>query len=234
MEPYSFHFLLTGPRGNNAFSYKERGPEPTLYVPALKEASLKELSLGEEIVFADHDEHGVLQNCRGLKFFIKTEWQDTPLIVMDNHNHAFYFWYEAYQKWQKPATLIHVDQHKDMRIPGKLFQGKTLEEAYQYTQYELNVGNYIVPAKEAGVISEIHFVTSEAALEEEFEIPKGPLILNVDLDFFAPELSYIPFEKAKKRILDWAKKATFITVATSAFFIEQKKALEVLNDLFEV
>ena len=235
MQSYQNPYLLRGPHGNNAFALEQRGEDANLYVPGLREGNLEDLQIGEEIVFSDLDENGVLQACVGLKEFLRTTWEGLSLIVMDNHNHAFYFWWEAAFKgsFQSPATLIHVDQHRDMRVPSELFHGNTLEEAYEYTQKGLNVGNYIVPAREAGVVSDILQVTSQAALEElPAQIDARPLILNLDLDFFAPELSYISFELARDKIRAWAQQASLITVATSPFFIDQKRALEYLRRIF--
>ena len=66
--------------------------------------------------------------------------------------------------------------------------------------------------------------------------PKGDrgnnIILNLDLDFFEPELDFIDYDLKKKVILDMAEKADFITVATSPFFINQELAIKVFKDLF--
>jgi hypothetical protein len=70
-----------------------------------------------------------------------------------------------------------------------------------------------------------------------FVVPKSPqtrndLILNLDLDFFAPDLDDVPFELKKRVILEFARRAKYITVATSPCFIDQKKALEALGKIF--
>lgn len=59
------------------------------------------------------------------------------------------------------------------------------------------------------------------------------MILNLDLDFFAPELDYIPFEDKKRIVLHFARQSDLITVATSPFFIDQKRAIEMLGRVFE-
>jgi hypothetical protein len=58
------------------------------------------------------------------------------------------------------------------------------------------------------------------------------IILNLDLDFFQPDLDFIDYELKKKVVLDIVKKADVITVSTSPFFIDQKLALKVFKDLF--
>ncbi len=231
---YEEAFFLTKKRGNNAFSYELRGARPRLFVPSLEEGSLEDVRLGAHVVFEGVDENGILQSCKGLGHFVRTAWQGVPMLIFDNHNHAFYFWFEAWKNGliQKGATLIHVDQHKDMRMPEGPFAGESLEDAFRYTNEVLNVGNYIVPAKEFGLVEKIQFVTSEEALKDRSFMVRGNKILNIDLDFFAPELAYIDFEEARKFILDHARGARLITVATSPFFIEQTRAIKFLNELF--
>lgn len=231
---YDQAFKLTGKRGNNAFSYEDRGPEPSLYVPSVIDGTLEDVQEGEEVVFSDHDDEGVLQNCKGLKHFVKTQFNGTPVVIVDNHNHVFYFWYEALAQGvlQRGASLVHIDAHKDARVPEMLFEGGDLEAVFRYTNEVLNVGNYIIPAQKEGLVGDIQFVTGEAALEDRSFTDKGNKILNVDLDFFAPDLDYISFEKTKAFILEQAKMASLITVCTSPFFIEQKLAIQRLHNIF--
>lgn len=59
------------------------------------------------------------------------------------------------------------------------------------------------------------------------------VILNLDLDFFSPELDYIPFKDKKNIILHFARQASLITVATSPFFINQVLSIEMLGKVFE-
>jgi hypothetical protein len=58
------------------------------------------------------------------------------------------------------------------------------------------------------------------------------LILNLDLDIFAPELDDIDFELKQSVILGYAARASYITVATSPFFIDQERAIQYLQKLF--
>jgi len=234
MKNYQRAFYLEGERGNNAFAFAERGAEPRLLVPAVVDGVLDDVKVGTEPVFVDRDEFDVLQTCPGLAAFVRTEWEGIPLVVVDNHNHVFYFWMEAFlaRRLGDGAFLVHVDQHKDMRVPPNPYRGKSLEDAFDYVNEVLNVGNYIVPAMEAGVVREVQLVTSEMALDEGGFFGKQPKILNVDLDMFAPELSYIDFQKARRFILKHAREAALITVATSPFFIDQVRAIQMLHALF--
>ncbi|MEK7146077.1 MAG: UPF0489 family protein [Patescibacteria group bacterium] len=230
---YDSAFYLEGRRGNNAFSYDKRGDNPKLFVSAVKEGTLNDLSLEGEVVFEDEDEHGVLQSCKGLEFFLKTKLAGVPAVIVDNHNHVFYFWYEALQQGiLKPgATLIHVDQHKDMRVPESPLPSRDLEAVFKYANEVLNVGNYIVPAHDDGLLSKIVLITGESDFEKQEGKEDDNKILNIDLDFFAPEMDYVSFEKAKHFIHEHVKNATLITIATSPFFIGQELAIQRLKDL---
>lgn len=230
---YSLPFTIEGPIGNNALSYERRGTAPTLWVPSLLNGTLDDVTPGTHVVFEDFDEHGRLQSCAGLSHLVRTEWAGVPTIIVDNHNHAFYFWCEAVEQGRldRGATLVHVDQHRDTRIPERLYDGTTLEDAFDYTNFHLNVGNYIVPAQATGLIGETQFVTSGDALDDISFAPRANTILNIDLDFFAPEMSYIDFDRTKRFIDAHVFTASLITIATSPFFIEQERAIAVLTQL---
>jgi hypothetical protein len=223
---YQSPFQLSQRSGNNIFAFELRNPA-VLTVPACREGSLEDVRPGQEVVFADHDENGELQLCKGLEFFVKTEFEGVPMVVFDNHNHCFYFWAEAMERgvFEAGLTLIHVDQHRDSREPDQPYTGSSLAEAFDYTNQVLNVGNYIDPALKAGWFSDVVTIMGEADLDKRVE---GDFVLNIDLDFFAPELDYIPFKKARQFLRDHARRAKFITMATSPFFIDQERAIQKL------
>lgn len=233
---YSDGFWIEGAVGNNALSFEKRGLAPKLWVPSLIEGSVDDVKPGTGIVFEDFDEFDVLQSCAGLQNLVKTELEGVPAVIVDNHNHVFYFWFEALQKGllKKGATLIHIDQHRDMRRPENLYEGQDLEAVFDYTNFHLNVGDYIVPAQEWGLVGETQFVTSEEALKDLSFSGRANKILNIDLDFFAPELSYIDFALARRFLAEHLPTTSLITVATSPFFIEQERAIRVLKELFSL
>lgn len=230
---YGQPFRIEGPVGNNALSYERRGTAPALWVPSLLNGTFDDVRPGREIAFEDFDEHGTLHSCPGLSHLVRTEWGGIPTVIVDNHNHAFYFWHEALDqgRLERGATLIHVDQHRDTRIPERLYTGKALEDAFDYTNFHLNVGNYIVPAQKAGLVGATQYVTSEEALRDLSLASHRNKILNIDLDFFAPEMSYIDFELARQFIAAHRPGTALITVATSPFFIEQERAIAALKKL---
>lgn len=265
---YQKSFLITKPVSNNAFNFEKR-PNPKIYVPAIKKGTIQDVKLGEEIVFEDFDDWGKLNSCKGLKDFIKTSGtstsaqnipttERTPIYIFDNHNHAFYFWLEGEKDGflQDGATLIHVDQHKDNRIPESFLtkeDSNNLEKVFTYTNTILNVGNFIPAAEHIGLIKEIIFINSETSLLELAEkIKSGSLnnnpsfpqnsafqnhapnmILDIDLDYFAPEFDYIDNKLKVEVLRELVPQASLITVATSPFFIDQALAIKYLHQIFD-
>jgi hypothetical protein len=218
-------FWIKEEKGNNAFSYEKRGRNPRLFVAPVISGDFSDLQIGREVVFEDFED-GKLKSCVGLRNFVEMEVLGTPAVIFDNHNHAFYFWKE---KGFEGATLVHVDQHKDTREPSEWYKGATLEEVFKYTNEILNVGNYVLPAVKCGLVGEVISITGNIGLDQ--EVRQGNVILNLDLDFFVSEME-IDFEKAREFLRKQAKMADFITIATSPFFIDQERALEVLRLIF--
>ena len=232
--PYAEPFELTARCGNNALAWDRRGPAPRLWVPAIIDGTFEDVQPGHHVVFEDVDEHDVLRSCTGLAHFVRTTWRGVPTVVVDNHNHAFYFWCEAWAAGRiaAGATLVHVDQHKDMRLPdhppaGPPTDAGFVDAAFRYTNDVVNVGNYVVPAREMGLLGDLRFVTSGTALYD--TPPPAPnTILNIDLDYFAPEMAYIPFDEARAFIHAHLETASLVTIATSPFFIDQPLAIDTL------
>lgn len=236
---YKNPFYLTEPVGNNAFSYEKR-TNKGLYIPSVIDGIFSDIRRGMEVVFEDFDEKNVLRSCTGLRNFVRMEWNGIPMIVFDNHNHALYFWYEARERGiiGMKNTLVHIDEHSDLWENGNdLPSGKpTLEEVSDFTHYSCNVGNYIQPALREGIAEKMLCIEDTIGMGKYASYQRGEnesLILNLDLDFFAPELDYIPFEDKKRIILHFARQAKFITVATSPFFIDQERAIGMLGKVFD-
>lgn len=236
---YKNSFYITKPVWNNALSFEKR-QNKKLYVPSLIEISdFSEIKLWDEVVFEDFDFDWKLVSAKWLKNFYNISWQNKDIYLFDNHNHAFYFWYLARNKgviWDN-NTLYHIDEHADTRTPEKFIskeEAKDISKVFNYTNFELNVWNYIIPAQKEWIIWDVIQIRSENDLLN-FDEKKlwENIILNFDLDFFEPNLDYIDYELKKKVILEIASKAKIITVATSPFFIDQKLALKVFRDLFE-
>jgi len=204
------------------------------------EGTFDDIHLGEEIVFEDTDETWKLRSCTGLRDFVRIDWNGIPMVIFDNHHHALYFWYEARSRGLlgQDNTLIHIDQHSDLwdnenNIPKNW---ENLKEMERFVHEQCTVANYIQPAIRQGLVEKVIRIEWENDIEkyENYEPNLDEsLILNLDLDFFAPELDYIDFNKKKRIILHFAKKAKLIIVATSPFFIDQDRAIEYLRKVFE-
>ena len=279
---YSKPFYITDEIGNNAFSFDKR-ENKQLYVPSLKKIqSLDEIALispfvkgvpegggihaDSKVAFEDFNiyDESKLDTCYWLENFYEIERpHPNPLLagegktqtiyLFDNHNHAYFFWYLARDKWyiKDGAKLYHIDEHSDMRdIEGWLLKpdSQDLEKVFQATNFsDINVGNYILPAQREGIIWEIVQIRNEDNLLEYLkDHPPTPsltrrgrttqesgVVLNLDLDFFQPDLDFIDYDLKKQVTLDAARRADVITVATSPFFIDQKLALDVFKDLFD-
>jgi len=239
---YNKSFSISENAGNNSFSFGKR-KNPELWVAGIVDGQVNSVRTGDKIVFEDFDSTSNLKSCVGLEHFIRTEHPKTkkPVIIVDNHNHVFYFWHEARSKGliKNGATLIHIDQHKDTRKPDIFLTKKDsedLQKVFEYTNFVLNVGNYLPPAIEDGLISEVISVTSELELKntESLTFNLKSLILNIDLDFWSPEMDYINAELKNNVTRELMEKADLITIATSPFFIDQKLAIKVLKELFMV
>lgn len=263
---YSKISLLKEKISNNAFDYEERqklNPLPFLVIPSLINLTLEnpninqeqtslntifpKLKTGNEIVFEALDDNGNLKSCQGLEHFLKIQLNPNQNIyIFDNHNHAFYFWHleKLLGNLAGAATLIHIDQHKDTRIPIEFLspeESTDLKKVYEYTNTILNVGNFIPPAIKTGLIKEIIFIDSEASLKN-FNLEnviknsshskQNNLILDIDIDFFAPDLDYIGNQLKLETIKKILPFASTITIATSPFFIEQELAIEWIKKIF--
>jgi len=241
---YDNSFQIIKNVSNNSFSFNRRR-ESSLHIPSVIEGGLDDVKIGNEIVFEDFDEDNELKSCKGLRNFIRTTHPKTgvPIAIVDNHNHVFYFWYEARKKGliKDGATLVHIDQHKDTRTPEQMIskeEAQDLQKVFEYTNTALNVGNYIYPAMEEGLIGELISITSESETESakalsRFQSSDKSIIVNIDLDFWAPEMDYIDHGLKIEMTKKWMKKADLITIATSPFFINQELAIQVLKELLE-
>ncbi|MBN2087047.1 UPF0489 family protein [Candidatus Peregrinibacteria bacterium] len=243
---YKSEFQITDNISNNSFSFSKR-KTPTITVPKIIDGEIDDVKIGDKIVFEDFDEHGDLKSCVGLKNFIRTTHPITkkPIIIVDNHNHVFYFWYEARKNKQVKdgGLLVHIDQHKDVRKPDSYLlkpESEDLKKVFEFTNTILNVGNYIPSAMDEGLIGDLISITSETEIanHKSQTLPTGrqvknhkSLIVNIDLDFWAPEMDYINNKLKTEFTKKWMEAADIITIATSPFFIDQNLAIKVLKEL---
>jgi hypothetical protein len=243
---YQQEMFLEENSGNNGFDYELRSsthPKPYLRIAPLQQfnsaaEALQELTISTIPAFELAVEEAI-KSFPGLQKFLifpNPLNPDKPVIVFDNHNHAFYFWHWAKLAFnlETPLTLIHIDQHKDSRIPASMLapeDSSSLDLVYEYTNQILNVGNFVPPAIKTGLIGE-NIIIDSAASVEIFTRPENNYILDLDLDFFAPEFDYIDRSKKLSLIQSLLPHTPLVTIATSPFFMDQSQALQVLKEIF--
>ena len=162
------------------------------------------------------------------------------IIIFDNHNHALYFWLDAVRRGivRSGFELIHIDEHSDLWPNNHTLDlERALEDeeyAWQFTNLECNVGNYIVPAKSSGLVWDMIRIENEYQIDTYMDYtPSENSILNLDLDIFAHELDHISEEKKILLIKHLLKKVKYVTIATSPYFIEQCLALKELQKILK-
>jgi len=243
---YSKSFYITEKIGNNFFNFEKRN-NPKLFVAELTKINnfdeIKLLtSLKDKITFEDFWFDDKLSTNFWLENFYEMNYLNKKLYLFDNHNHALYFWYLAKSQWKIKswATLYHIDEHADYREPETILEKTDLQSIFEYTNFsDINVGNYIIPAEKEWLVWKTIQIRNTQNLEDYVTSPQSSppkeresIILNLDLDFFQPDLDFIDYELKKKVVLDIASKADVITVSTSPFFIDQELAIKVFKDLF--
>ncbi|MBD3225556.1 MAG: hypothetical protein GF313_12575 [Caldithrix sp.] len=226
-------FYIESPVGNNAFSWEKRR-QKSIWVPPLQRGKLSNLASGDKVVFSEIDEK-VEQQCIGLYQFVLLQDFRIPIFVFDNHNHAFFFWWLLWKAHIiEPRTkLVHIDQHSDMREPPHYFNPNSenvdLKKAFENTNYMLNVGNFIQPALQTGIFTDVLMIDSSVRFELQ---PSGPCVLDVDMDIFAAEMNYINTNYKIVKIREWIKRADAVTIATSPYFMDQPEAISLIRDIF--
>lgn len=145
---------------------------------------------------------------------------------------------------------MHIDQHTDLATPGNFPAWKHPEESHEgiveeYTNTDLTIADFIVPAFATRLISEAVMVTGEDrngvgifTWGDDKLIKKSSrlttnnqgqtTIVDIDLDYFSQGFDD---EKTLATTKYWLEKADIITIATSPLFIDQEKALTVLKSL---
>ena len=167
-----------------------------------------------------------------------------PTYIFDDHNHAFYAWYEAFEEGliNHACSLYHIDDHPDTTkpiTPPKVFP--SLQEAAEYTQ-ELPVNSFIAPAVHLGIVKDVHQYSLENLEDLSRKISSRPkeTIIDIDLDVFTDSGS--PIEPTPQQILNLRKimhKAGIITIATNLDFtvtanpehLDQNFSLNLLQSL---
>lgn len=233
---YKTWFYIDTPIGNNEFHYDERialWSEGKIFIPNLIQWTVADLEEGSEIVFEEVVDNKIV-SCTGLKHFIKTEYKWIPTYIFDNHNHALFFRYRHTKQFEdtKPFVVIHIDQHADTKPNNAEFRVQNSEWIEDFITTKTNVGNFISAAIHNNIIDEVIQIRSQHALHnmEALDFHNYNYILDIDVDFREQKTDQemeSDFEIIK-RLVD---NVCLITIASSPYFMNQKKAIEIIRRL---
>ena len=225
---YQESFYLDENTWNNSFSYEKRRNKK-LYIPPLINWTIEDLKITNEISF-QVEENWKIKTFSVLENFVKIN--NKKIYIFDNHNHALYFWYKAYHDniIQKNSILVHIDQHSDMREPETFIEKEDLDNIRKYTNYHTNVWNFIIPAINSWLIWEVHQIRTLYSLENFHTIQTNKSkILDIDIDFWEESMENNANKDSIVKNMIW--KFDLITIATSPYFIDQKKAIDKIKEL---
>lgn len=233
----STFFVLEPGVGNNAFSIDRKPDRSPLKVTPLVDGQIEDAKLGTEVAFQDFDGERWME-CVGLEAAIRCTEFSIPFYLFDNHNQAFYGWAEGMKNGyiKAGATLVHLDAHYDDREPPNVeVDLNDLKDVHRYTNEVLQIATFIRPALQLGMFRSVrNFVESR-----EFEVPLefGPdeeVVLDIDLDLFCEEMSHVDYSQKIQVIKDCLPHTKLITMATSPFFIDQGKAIDMARRIVEL
>ena len=249
---YQENSYLSDQVGNNALSFQERKnhwSDTKLFLPKLIEWTLDDVCFARDTTTYEYvDEEGKLVSSYGLESLVKIDFQGKDLYIIDNHNHAFALWWRSYVEWiiSRWSHLIHIDQHSDYAEPEAYMksifpQYEDLSNVSQeqidiYTNEVLTIASFIKPALTSGLCGSYEMILTEYSLwhcvGEKVRQWQG-IILDIDLDFRAPEMGIQAYDTTINQVrqLFSLPQVKCITIATSPTYIEQERALEILHDL---
>ena len=184
---------------------------PKQYPTPIKEWTIDDVRLWSHIVFEEVDEKWILHQCTWLEYIVKIK---PNIVVVDNHDRVL----EFREKW---LPVIHIDQHTDMRLVWPEW---------------VNVGNFLRHALDTWLVPSVKQVNTEYTLTTldlwVFDFEKW-VILDVDLDFWHPDMSIENYQKTIYITKELIKKSRVVTIATSPYFLDQNLALKLLKDLLK-
>jgi len=219
-----------------------------IFVPNLIQGNLDNLEEGSEIAFEEVIDNKLI-SCTWLKHFIQTEYKWIPTYILDNHNHALFFRYRHIKKLMssfmskeeesadadggfKPFILLHIDQHADTKSNNVEFKIQNLEWMKDFVHTKTNVGNFISAAINNNIINEVIQIRSEHTLHtmEKLDFQNYNYILDIDVDFWEGKTDK-EMESDFEIIRELVDNVCLITIATSPYFMDQKKAIQLIKEL---
>ena len=209
---------------NNQFCFNQV-KNPKVWIADMIEWTTDDLEIWENTVFREMKNWKVVEY-RWLKNFIHIKSNNQSIYIFDNHNHALKYRIEEYKNWniQFWFNLIHIDQHTDMNQSNfELDLENSNLDVY-------NVWNFIQPAIRSWLINQVEQINTEYKLLN-FQTNEKDLILDIDLDFRAPEMSIEKYSETIEKTKNLISKSRVVTIATSPYFLNQNLAIKICKDL---
>lgn len=209
---------------NNKFHYNQTR-NPQLRIANLIEWTTNDLKIWKKTVFREM-KNWELVEYKWLKNFIHLKNTYQTIYIFDNHNHALKYWYSEYKLWNISFwfNMIHIDQHTDMN-PSEF---KLDLENPNFNVY--NVWNFIQPGLKSWLINHVEQINTEYKLLN-YTTDENNLILDIDLDFRAPEMSIEKYSETIEKTKKLISKSRAVTIATSPYFLEQSLAIKLCKEL---
>lgn len=209
---------------NNQFCFNQM-ENPRVWIADTIEWSLDNLEIWENTVFREMKNWNVVEY-KWLKHFIHIKNSNQSIYIFDNHNHSLKYWIDEYKIWNIPFwfDLIHIDQHTDMNTSEFDLDIKNPNlDVY-------NVWNFIQPAIKSWLINKVEQINTEYKLLN-FQTDEDNLLLDIDLDFWAPEMSIEKYYETIEKTKNLISKSRVVTIATSPYFLDQQLAIKICKDL---
>ena len=235
-------FYLNSESANSQISNCQN---PLRVAPIKKVNNYENLEIDyEHFAFAEKNENWKLEYFHGLQNFLWIDNSDfPPIFIFDNHNNATVFRYHTiHNKKIKDIELIHIDQHSDCRENKNHLdlnrEKNELEKIFHFWNEKCNVGNFILPAIESGIISNQTQIRSVSALEN-LNINKNKnFLVDIDLDFCLDWIDRNKVNQESVKLLKYKfneiwKYALCTTISTSPYFLDQNLAISIINNLLK-
>ena len=119
---------------------------------------------------------------------------------------------------------------------------------YEYANHVCEIGDFIQPALASWIVSGVSEYTGSnfnkpriyawdedtwlKTLDWGSESHEPPIIFDLDLDYFAPEMNFISKQDRINFVRKQWGKASYATICTSPYFIDQGEALNILHEIF--
>lgn len=209
---------------NNQFCFNQV-ENPRVWIADTIDWNIDNLEIWENTVFREMKNWKVVEY-KWLKYFIHIKNSNQSIYIFDNHNHSLKYWIDEYKVWNIPFwfDLIHIDQHTDMNI-------SEFDLDIQNPNYDVyNVWNFIQPAMKSWLINKVEQMNTEYKLLH-FQTYEDNLVLDIDLDFRAPEMSIEKYSETIEKTKNLISKSRVVTIATSPYFLDQYKAIKICKEL---